>query len=190
MKRTWRMAASVATVGCLLPAMGVARGQSVSAVPKLDLNRYVGVWYEIARLPVKAEKKCADNGMVLYALGDKAGTFQLGTSCQLKNGSAQDLNQTGKLDKNCDGELKLSYFYFFSKKYWVLALGPTYDWALVGTPNHKSLWVLSRTAVLAPEVLTEIEAKATAEGYPTAKLAIMPQGGADTRSVLTTNGAK
>jgi apolipoprotein D and lipocalin family protein len=58
----------------------------------------------------------------------------------------------------------------FARKYWVLAIGEAYDWALVGDPNHKSLWVLSRTNTVTPELLEEIERRAVAEGFDIAKL--------------------
>ncbi len=69
-----------------------------------------------------------------------------------------------------DGKLKVSYLWPFSQKYWVLAVGPEYTWALVGNPNHKELWVLSRTETMNPEMLEEIKSKAAAEGFEGAKL--------------------
>ena len=160
-------------LGCAACQTAVA--QTVSAVPKLDLKQYMGVWYEIARFPVKSEKRCTGEGKVLYALGDRPGSFQMGTSCRLKNGTPDEWDANGKMDKLGDGRLKLSRLELFSTKYWVLALGPAYDWALVGSPNHKTLWVLSRTVTLSPDVLTAIEAKASAEGFETGKLIMVHQ---------------
>ena len=151
-------------------------GQTVSAVPKLDLNQYMGTWYEIARLPTKAEKKCVSDVLVLYALGDKPNSFQMGTSCHLKNGASDVRDADGKrYKKSDDGRLKLTRLVLFSTKYWVLDLAPDGSWALVGSPNHKQLWILSRTAVLSPEVLTALEAKASAQGFKTGKLITVPQ---------------
>lgn len=154
----------------LLAGAPVAAAQSVSAVPRLDLQKYVGVWYVVSRIPTKAEKRCLSDNMVLYALGDKARTFQMGTFCTVKGGNPDDLNKTGKMDKKGDGRLKLPYLVFFSKKYWVLAKGPDYDWALVGSPNHKTLWVLSKTAALSPDRTAEVMKTASAEGFDTSKL--------------------
>ena len=149
--------------------------QKVTAVPKLDLNQYMGTWYELARLPNKTEKKCVANIKVLYALGDKKGTFQMGTSCDLKDGTPDDYDGTGKMDKVGDGRLKLSRLVIFSTPYWVLATGPAYEWALVGSPKHKTLWILSRTATLDPAVLTQIKSTATAQGFDLTKLITVAQ---------------
>jgi apolipoprotein D and lipocalin family protein len=76
-----------------------------------------------------------------------------------------------------DGRLKVMKLWPFTTKYWVLALGPDYGWSLVGSPNHKSLWIYSKSPTLAPDVLAQIEAQAAAEGYPVAKLVLTPQSG-------------
>lgn len=165
---------------CVVPALllamvRISSAQAVSAVPKLDLNRYMGVWYEIAELPIKAERRCASDGRVLYALGDKKDSFQMGTFCEQKNGSPGSWGANGKMDKTGDGRLKLSRLVLFHKKYYVLATGPDYDWALVGTPNHKMLWVLSRESTLAPDALAQLKSKASAFGFKTDKLVTLPQ---------------
>ena len=153
----------------ILPQSAAAAGP-VSAVPRLDLSRYMGQWYVVARIPTKKEKRCLSDNLVLYALGEKPRTFQMGTFCTVKGGNPDDLNTTGKMDKLGTGKLKLSHLVLFSTKYWVLATGPDYEWALVGTPNHKALWVLSRTAALSPEIYAGIGGTATAEGFDVAKL--------------------
>ena len=173
LKQRWRLAAGwLAVFACLTMASSSrAHGQGVTAVSTFDLNRYMGVWFQVARLPVKAQKRCVSDDMVLYALGDKSNSFQVGISCQQKNGAPDTWDMAGKMDKKTmDGRLKLSHLVLFSTKYWVLATGPNYEWALVGSPNHKTLWVLSRTVSLDPQIVTQIEAKASAEGFNTAKL--------------------
>ena len=147
-----------------------AAAQTVTAVPKLDLNKYMGTWYELARLPDRAEKKCEANVEVLYALGDKKGTFQMGTTCDLKDGTPDEYDGTGKIDKAGDGRLKLSRLVLLSTPYWVLATGPAYEWALVGSPKHKTLWILSRTPTLDPAVMTQIKNTATAQGFDLTRL--------------------
>lgn len=152
-----------------------AAGQSASAVPKLDLNRYMGVWYEMARTPNKMEKKCKENDTILYALGTKDRSFQMGIFCKIKPDVAIEWDANGKIDKNGDGRLKVTHLWPFRKKYWVVATGHQYEWALLGTPNRKTLWVLSRTAQMRPAELSQIEANAAAAGFDTAKLITVPQ---------------
>jgi apolipoprotein D and lipocalin family protein len=170
-----RTASRLLLLAFLLSAATITAAQSVNAVPKLDLDRYMGTWYEVARYPAKPENHCLSDAEVLYALGDKKNTFQVVISCTIKDNNSDFWNTKGKIDKAGDGELKMSHFVLFSKKYWVLAIGQDYEWVLVGSPNHKSLWVLSRTTTLKPEVLAEIEAKAVEEGFQASKLKNMPQ---------------
>jgi apolipoprotein D and lipocalin family protein len=152
-----------------------AHAQSAAAIPKLDPTRLTGTYYEIARYPIKREKQCLRNEMVLYALGDKPRSFQIVTSCQVKEDNSEFWNKSGKLDKAANGEIKLGSIWPFSVKYWVIAIAPNYSWALVCSPNHKSLWVLSRTPTLAPEILSNIHSQASAQGFDTAKLIAISQ---------------
>jgi apolipoprotein D and lipocalin family protein len=144
--------------------------QTISVVPKFDLNRYIGTWHEIAKYPNKVERNCIAEEVVLFALADKPNRFQMVASCRMRNESSDARNADGSINRNGDGKLKLARIWPFSNKYWVFAVGPAYEWALVGDPNHKSLWILSRTMVLTPEVVAEIENKVAAEGFDSTKL--------------------
>ena len=144
--------------------------QTISVVPKFDLNRYIGTWHEIAKYPNKVERNCIAEEVVLFALADKPNRFQMVASCRIRNESSDARNADGSINRNGDGKLKLARIWPFSNKYWVFAVGPAYEWALVGDPNHKSLWILSRTMVLTPEVVAEIENKVAAEGFDSTKL--------------------
>jgi apolipoprotein D and lipocalin family protein len=160
---------------CLVAAIPRAAAQAATPVPKLDPDRLIGTYYEIARYPTRREKPCLGNEMVLYALGDKRNALQIVTTCQVKNANSDFWNSKGKFDLAGDGRLKLSWIWPFTQKYWVLAIAPDYSWALAGNPNHRSLWVLSRTSALSPEVLADIESKATAQGFNAPRLIQIPQ---------------
>ncbi len=141
----------------------------------------MGSWYEVARFPNKKQKDCASNGTELYALGYKPRTFQVGTFCKLVGGTYNEWGANGKTDKSGDGTLKIKHLVFFSTTYRVLALGPGYQWALIGTPNHKSLWILSRSRTLDPGLLSSVESTASAQGFDTSKLIMVAHTG-DERS--------
>ena len=147
--------------------------QSATAVPKVDLDKLTGTWYQIAKLPVKAEKKCLSDGTVLYALNDKRRTFQIGTFCTIAGGDQDSSNTVGKLDKIGDGKIKVRRLVLLSRPYWVLAADPAYSWALVGTPNHKSLWILARQTTLTPDLYSTIQSTAAAQGFPVDKLVLV-----------------
>lgn len=171
-EKQWLRGASGAgmLLGMVVAGLQTVAAQSVTPVPKLDLNRFAGVWYQVARLPNKAEKSCTGQPTVLYALGDKANSFQMGTFCQGKNDVAEETDSHGKQDKSGNGLLKVSHLVLLSTKYDVFAIGAAYEWALVGTPNHKSLSVLYRNPVIAPDLMAQLESKASAEGFHTEKL--------------------
>ena len=166
--RSGRTAWAVVTGALVWSA--AAGAQAVSAVPQLDLKRFSGGWYEVERLPDKAEKHCVADALQIYSIGDKPGHFQLVGSCILKDGEASIRNSNGRVDKAGGGHLKLGFIFPFTSKLLVIAVDPAYDWAMVGTPNHKSLWLLSHNGELAPEMLAQLTAQAQAEGFNTANL--------------------
>lgn len=167
----------VLALGLLWAGLAGARAQTVAAVPKIDLTRFSTTWYEIARYPNKAEKKCVRDGLVLFASGEKAGRLEEVTSCVYKNGFANvnNVNLRPQDKKVLDGRLETTLLFLIHRKQWVLALGDNYEWALLGSPNRKQLWVLSRTSVMKPEVLDEVKAKAAAQGFDLGKLVMVPQ---------------
>jgi apolipoprotein D and lipocalin family protein len=158
-----------------LAAIPRASAQAATPVPTLDLTRLIGTYYEIARYPIRRERLCLSKEMVLDALGDKQNSLQIVTVCQVKEDFTTYWNKQGKLDNSNNGKIKLNSMWPFYTKYWVLAIAPDYSWALVGTPNHKSLWILSRSPTLPADVLAGIQSQATAQGYDIAKLIKIPQ---------------
>ena len=173
-----RVAAGVTIAVLMLGAQPGAMGQAASPLPSVDLNRFAGGWYEIARFPTKREKGCIANVVDLVALADKQDHLTLVNSCKAKNDYTDVRNANIKAEKNSGGaKLKVTYIWPFSDKEWILALGPDYEWVLMGSPNHKALRVLSRTRDLSPDVLTMIRQKASSEGYAADKLLMTLQMG-------------
>ena len=179
MKFIFKLAAGAATCAVLmLGTLPGAAAQAVSTVPSVDLNRLTGNWYEIARLPNKRQRGCLANVEYLVALADKADHLQLVSTCKTKNDYTDVANANIKAEKHSNGsKLKVTYFWPFSEKGWVLALGPDYDWALIGSPNHKKLKILSRSRTLSDEVLAGVKQNAASEGYALDKLAMTLQIG-------------
>jgi apolipoprotein D and lipocalin family protein len=172
----WLEKASLAAVLLGFQGLSTARAQTVTAVPLLDMTKFVGTWYEIARLPDKAQRKCVGDAFDIYTVGEKAGAFSLVTSCKLKDGTAQISNLSGRRKKkSVDGKLKVTTLWPFSRARWVLAIGPSYEWVLVGSPNRKTLWVMSRTATMAAEELRGIEGTATGEGFNVGRMVAVSQ---------------
>jgi len=165
-------------IAVLLIGAQAIQAQTPTPVPALDDNQMRATWYEIARLPNKREKTCIGDAFELIARGDKFHSLNWVDTCKTKTAYINVHNMTAKpQDKRNpgDGRLKVTTLWLFKAKYWVLALGPNYDWFLIGTPNHKNLWIYSKSPSLSPQVLSQIEAQATAEGYSSAKLILTPQ---------------
>lgn len=173
-----RFAIGLCIAALLQCALQPAQAQSVKALPSIDLNRFTGTWYEIARLPNKREKKCIADVVQVLALGDKKNQLQIVESCKTNKGYTQIRNASAKGLKNSgDGKLKVTYLWPFSEKHWVLALGEQYEWALVGSPDHKTLWVLSRTRNMDNSTLSAIQQKAGSQGFHTDKMKMTAQSG-------------
>ena len=79
----------------ILAASPTAAAQSATPIPKLDPDRLIGTYYEIASYPIRREKSCLTNGMVLYALGDKKNSVQIVTTCEMKDGNSTSWNSAG-----------------------------------------------------------------------------------------------
>jgi apolipoprotein D and lipocalin family protein len=164
------------SLALLLATVAGAAGQTPTPVAHLDTETYVGKWYEIAAYPTKADKKCVGDQFSLFAEGDKPRRFEIVTSCRLQDGSVDTHNKDAVADKAGDGRMKIKTIWPFSAKQWVLALGSQNEWALVGSPNRKTLFILSRTDTLTPEVLEQIKAEAARQGFDVGKLVMVKQG--------------
>lgn len=153
-----------------------ASGQPVIAVPLVDLDRFAGVWYEIARLPSKREKNCLADVVELVALADKPDRLQLVHTCKAKKDYTDVSNASLKAERGSGGgKLKVTYLWPFHERDWILDLGANYDWVLIGSPDHKILMAFSRTPTLDPEVLSEMRQKAAVEGYATDQIKMVLQ---------------
>ena len=154
---------------------GLMHGHSVAQratpVASLEASRFLGTWFEIARLPNKAEKKCAGDAFMMFAPDYKPGRFQIVDSCKRPDRTQEVRNLDGRrANKNGDGKLKITTLYPLTTKEWIIGVGPDYSWALLATPNRKKLWVLSKTATLAPDQLSAAKTMAAAQGFNVAKL--------------------
>ena len=176
MKHPLRTAGGIGLLTLLLALAHVAGAQTVTPVPKLDLEKFTGTWYEVAHLPSKREKICVRNAVTLIAQGDKPRQLQFVDACQQKAGYIEARNESARPEnKTGDGRMKMRRLVILSRKYWVLGLAPDYQWALAGSPNHKDMWILSRTSSLKPDTMAEIQAMATAQGFSLGKLILVQQ---------------
>lgn len=142
----------------------------LEVVPAVDLSRYVGQWYEIARLPNRFQKKCADSVTANYTLRSD-GDIQVVNRCRKPSGEFTTATGKAKIvDKKTNAKLKVTFFWPFYGKYWILDLGPNYEYAVVGEPGRDYLWILSRAPHMDEELYQQLLAKMQARGFDTTRM--------------------
>lgn len=148
----------------------------LETVPFVDLQRYLGTWYEIGRFDHSFERNCVA-ATAKYSMR-KDGNVDVVNECRLKSvdGKVKSVKGLAKVvDKTTNAKLKVSFFWPFFGKYWIIDLGKDYEYAVVGHPNRKYLWILSRTPTLDENVLDGIFARIQKKGFDLAKLIMVPQ---------------
>lgn len=130
----------------------------------IDLQRYYGTWYEIARLPNRFQSMCASDVRALYAPDGDA--IAVVNSCRTGDGKLEQAEGVAHVVEGSDGsKLRVSFFRPFYGDYWILDLDPDYRWVLVGEPGRRYAWVLARTPELDRATLERLLAKAAALGF-------------------------
>ncbi len=152
-----------------------ASSPGYEAVSGFDLNRYLGKWYEIARLPNRFEKGLV-NVTATYSLRDNGMVKVLNEGCKgTKDGKHASVTGKAKFAAGSDkGHLRVSFFWFFYADYVIFALDPDYKWALVGS-SDKYLWILSREPRMEKDLLDNLVGKAKEAGFDTDRLYFTPQ---------------
>ena len=140
-------------------------------VPSVDLTRYAGKWYEIARYPTPFQAGCASSTADYTANED--GTIGVFNTCLAADGSVNSTIQgTARVvDATTNAKLKVSFPNVpIPGDYWIIDLGQDYEYAVVGDPTRLTLFILSRTPTLDQLTLEAILSRLTDQGYDPAKL--------------------
>lgn len=144
-------------------------------VAHVDLNRYLGKWYEIARYPNRFERSC-DRDVTAEYSQLPGGRIRVVNSCLTAAG--QPKRAQGRavvVDRASNARLKVTFFWPFYGQYWILELGPEYDYAVVGEPSRHYLWILSRTPQLPEALYQAILARLPEQGYDPARFQLTRQ---------------
>ncbi|WP_221764684.1 lipocalin family protein [Methyloradius palustris] len=149
----------------------------VTSVTTLDINRYVGKWYEIAAFPMFFQRNCIGDTTAEYSL-DTKGEIDVTNRCRTKDGFDQAKGKTWQASPISTSQLKVSFFWPFRADYWVIGLDEDYQWAVVANPNRKYLWILSRTPDLNKTELERAMAVAKTQGYDLKQLKFTKHGSA------------
>lgn len=161
-----------------LPTRPATAAPPVTSVPELDLSRYAGQWYEIAHLPVSFQRQCVADITATYALRAD-GTISVHNACRTGDGDRAVADGVARTVEGHPGRLQvrfvpgwLSWVPMVWADYWVIALDPGYQWAVVGDPGRDYLWILSREPAMDAALLATLKARAEAMGYDLEPLVI------------------
>ncbi len=158
--------------GLLAPVSVVLAGdqRSLETVSQVDLDRYVGTWHEVARLPNWFQDHCIGNVTADYKRLDN-GAIEVVNRCLVEGGMIDEAHGVARIvDTSTNAKLEVSFVSVFGWNlfwgdYWILELGDEYEYAVVGMPSRKYAWILSRTVRLSPELWSHIQKVLIRAGY-------------------------
>lgn len=167
----------------------------VTTVSSVNLEQYLGHWYEIAAMPQFFERKCVGNTTADYALENASESDQqltVSNRCEKSDGSISTaLGRAKVVNETTHAKLKVTFVHFLGWQYllggdyWILGLGENYSFAVVGSPGRNYAWILGRTPSLSPAELSQASQILIDQGFDTCKLIFTPQnGGATERTPL------
>jgi len=141
-------------------------------VAALDLPRYLGQWHEVAHLPMFFQRKCVDEITATYT-ANADGTIGVHNACRIKDGSMDASDGVARKVEGHAAALKvrfapawLAWLPVVWADYWVVDLDANYQWAVVGGPSRKYMWVLSRSPGMSRQLFDRIRQRARQRGYP------------------------
>ena len=155
-------------------------GPPVRVVAGVDISRYAGTWYEIAKYPNRFQRGCVATSATYTVLpGGRA--VEVVNRC--RNGSLDGPERSIKgkarvVDEETNARLKVTFFWPFSGDYWIIDLSPEYEYAVVASPDRKYLWILSRTPRMDDHVYERILEKVREQHFDPSRLERTPQPGA------------
>ena len=152
---------------------GMEQREPLPTVARVDLTRYSGTWYEIARLPMWFQRHCVDSKAIYTSRPD--GTVGVHNECGTDTGGVDQVDGVATVvDSKTNARLTVVFDNFFARlfgssrqgNYWILDLDPEYRVAMVGTPDRRYLWILSRTPRLDEPTYERLVEKAQGFGFP------------------------
>ena len=174
-RKELKMKKLIATFGLAVVMFGwagTAKSDSqLTVVDTVNLNRYLGKWYEIASYPSWFQKECTGSTAEYSLMSD--GKIQVVNRCHkgsLEGPLKESKGKAEVVDTATNAKLKVWFFWPFKGDYWIIDLDSDYQWAVVGEPSRKYLWILSRTPTMDEAVYQGILERLLPKGYDADKL--------------------
>lgn len=161
---------------------GVSPKDTLPTVASVDLTRYAGTWHEIARLPMWFQRHCVDSKATYTVRKD--GTIGVHNACTTDSGGHDEIDGVATVvDPSTNARLRVVFDNFFARlfgssregNYWILALDSDYQTAMVGTPDRRYLWILSRSRQLDETTYQRLVEHAQQFGFPVSDLIRPPR---------------
>jgi apolipoprotein D and lipocalin family protein len=179
------LSASVPILAMTAVLASAASSQTLEVTPSVELSRYAGKWYEIARLPNRFQNSCAGEVIADYSLleGDQ---LKIVNQCRQNNGQTTyaegEARLAGRSGPNSKLKVRfapawLSWLPMVWGDYWIIDLAPDYSFSVVGTPDRRYLWILSRVPQLDDAIYQRIVKQMDARGFDASRLVKTRQSG-------------
>ena len=167
-------------IATLLVAGVVSAAEPLATVGTVDLARYAGQWFEVAKYPNRFQRQCIADTTATYRVHDD-GNVGVVNRCRTADGIDEVNGLARRLDGRTD-RLEVSFLPAALRwlpigwgNYWIIELADDYRYAVIGEPSREYLWVLARTRTLSPEDRRAIEARLPLHGYEARRLVDSPQ---------------
>jgi apolipoprotein D and lipocalin family protein len=177
MSATWAvrpttvLLAWLALAGCAKTTTARLGLPDLRTVPRVDLPRYLGTWYDIASFPQRFQLGCTGTTATYSMRGD--GEIAVLNRCRKGSLTGKEDSALGRarvVDRTTNAKLEVSFFRPFWGAYWIIDLGANYEYAVVGHPSRDYLWILSRTPTMDRTVYDGILLRLREEGYEVTRL--------------------
>lgn len=155
-----------------------AAERPLAVVPSMDLKRYTGLWYEVARLPNRFQSQCVGDVTATYQLGED-GQLAVINACRLADGNLDKAEGVARL-ASAEGPVSrlevrfapawLGWLPLVWGDYWVIELAPDYSYSVVGTPSRNYFWILARSPQLDDKTYSAILVRASEKGFDTSRV--------------------
>lgn len=172
---------AVLALAAVLCYAAPANADKPQTVAQVDIQRYMGTWHEIARLPMRFQDECARAVQARYTLNPDQ-SVRVDNSCQKADGSTMQAEGLAKAEDKSGSKLRVTFLPKAIRwlpvghaQYWILRLDEQYQHALVGTPDRKYLWLLSRRPDMSEQELQSYLQTAREQGYDLKDLIRNPQ---------------
>ncbi len=158
---------AIALFGCSETTTERLQRPPLETVSRVDLERYLGTWYEIASYPQRFQEGCTGTTATYTRRDD--GEIDVLNKCRKGDLDGPEDVAEGRarvVDRDSNAKLEVSFLWPFWGDYWIIDLGPDYEYAVVGHPSRDYLWILSRTPTLDDATYDGILNRLEAQGYP------------------------